>query len=67
MLWENYARSLGGDTVAKYACPKCGKTSELPDFCCGVPMAQKGSYACKSCGSSSPVKKMCCGEEMQQV
>jgi len=53
--------------MAKYSCPKCGKGSDLPDFCCGIPMATKGSYACKTCGNSSSSKKMCCGQEMTQV
>lgn len=51
----------------KYVCGQCGRTSGLPDFCCGRSMAQKGSYLCKSCGAAASVAGECCGQPTQQV
>ena len=52
---------------SKYVCGQCGRTSNLPDFCCGTVMLQKGSYFCKDCGTSADAAGECCGQPMQQL
>ncbi|MDT3700369.1 MAG: hypothetical protein RO469_13230 [Thermincola sp.] len=52
---------------AKYVCGQCGRTSGLPDFCCGRTMVQKGNFYCKSCGSSTAIAGDCCGQPMSQL
>lgn len=58
--------STGGDTLG-YICSECGKTSKLPDFCCGKSTVRQGTYLCKTCGNSSTVEQECCGTSMSKM
>jgi hypothetical protein len=53
--------------MSRYTCAQCGKSSGLPDYCCGKPMLPRGSYACKSCGLSSSRPQPCCGQDMVRI
>ncbi len=53
--------------MSNFACPKCGRKSKLPDFCCGGSMAEKGCFGCSSCGKTAKTSQQCCGNDMIQL
>jgi len=50
-----------------YICSQCGKTSRLPDFCCGKSTVRQGSYLCKTCSNTSSIEQECCGTNMVKM